>query len=106
VRPDFGVVESQLLELAKQVRLAGSPARLFQEFIDHGEYGLALEELGIGLYSHGRAPSENELSAFRRIAVAMSQDAEEYLRDARVRAQRVTANEVGSTSEGDRFDNS
>jgi hypothetical protein len=59
---------------------------MFREYVDHGEYGLALDEVGVGMFDAGRSPSDDEIARFREIAEMMSANPEEYLALAKERA--------------------
>ena len=84
---DFHRIESLLLALAERIPLKGKTAAMFREYIDHGEYGLALDETGIGMFDAGRSPSAEELDRFRVLAALMKLDVEECLDEARERAR-------------------
>ena len=83
---DFDRVESELITLMEIVQPELSIVDLIREFIDHNEFGLALEFVGFGMYYVDRVPSDDEVVRFRRIAEAMSQDADSYLLKAREHA--------------------
>jgi hypothetical protein len=84
---DFEQLEALLLSLALRVGLAGRTAASFDEYIDHGEYGLALDSLALGMIEGGRSPNAEELGSARAIAEMMLLDVDEVLDEARSRAQ-------------------
>lgn len=86
---DFDRVESLLRELTTIVAPSEQVKRRVKEYVDVGEYDLALEWAGIGMLDSGRAALPNELALFREIAQAMSigpGEQEWYLAEARRRA--------------------
>ena len=83
------MIESFLHALAERVGLKGKTATLFHEYVEHGEYGLALDEVGVGMFDGGRSPDSDELTAFRDLAESMHQDPELYIAEAKRRAKYV-----------------
>lgn len=80
-------LEADLLALAERVGLRDKTASWFDEYVEHREYGLALDELGVALFQADGSPEIDELYAFRAIAQAMQLDADAVIEEARSRSR-------------------
>ena len=92
-------LETQLKELVGIVSPSMWVVQQVEHYIEHGEYGLALEWVGIGMHDRGRTPSQTEVAKFCELAKAMKLDAQAELSNAVEAAKLNTVQRQGVDSE-------
>jgi hypothetical protein len=79
--PDFEMIESMFLELlaTSTSELSESERQEVRDFIDVGEYGLALETAADIFAEEKKTPSAAAISLMKELALAMSMNPESLL---------------------------
>jgi hypothetical protein len=86
--PDFQRIERDLRDLSRLVDPRSPADAEFDEFIEHNEFGLALEILAYAAVSGRRHLPDDVADRVRAIAAAMSLDGNAILSDMAARARK------------------